>query len=74
MSESMAALLTGITLISTGVALIATCIAIAAANSARHNAKKLKTAQTSRRKPVVAPVTARAPRPAVVAPTHQVAS
>lgn len=74
MSESMAALLTGITLISTGVALIATCVAIAAANSARSNAKKLKAAQTSRRKPVTPPVRARTVRQPVVAPTHQVAS
>lgn len=44
MSESMAAMLTGITLISTGIALIATCVAIAAARSAVGNARKLRAA------------------------------
>ena len=44
MSESMAAMLTGVTLISTGVALIATCVAIAAARSAMTNARKLRAA------------------------------
>ena len=44
MSESMAAMLTGVTLISTGVALIATCVAIAAARSSMTNARKLRTA------------------------------
>ncbi|HJR44938.1 MAG TPA: hypothetical protein VJ927_04980 [Actinomycetota bacterium] len=54
MSESMAAMLTGVTLISTGVALIATCVAIAAARSAVTNARKLRV------------VSGRGPRPALV--------
>ena len=49
MSESMAAMLTGVTLISTGVALIATCVAIAAARSAVTNARRLRSMSASPR-------------------------
>lgn len=73
MSESMAAMLTGVTLISTGIALIATCVAIAAARSAFSNARKLRAAGTRhpRRQPAVAPSGA---RPVAVARREQVAS
>ena len=71
-SESMAALLTGVTLVSTGIALIATCVAIAAANSARVNARKLKAARPPRRSP--ARVAAAAPVRHPVAATEQVAT
>lgn len=64
MSESMAAMLMGITLISTGVALIATCVAIAAARSAASNARKLRAARSSQGK--------RQPRSAAPVATPQI--
>lgn len=73
MSESMAAMLTGITLISTGVALIATCVAIAAARSAVNNARKLRAATAPQaRKPRA--VAIRPERPAPIPRREPVAS
>ena len=74
MSESMAALLTGVTLVSTGVALIATCVAIAAANSARCNAKKLKVARAPRRREAMTSVTSAASTAPVAVAPRRVAS
>lgn len=74
MSESMAALLTGITLVSTGVALIATFVAIAAAHSARANAKKARAARVPRRRHATTPVTGAAGSAPVAVPSHSVAS
>lgn len=74
MSESMAALLTGVTLVSTGVALIATCVAIAAAHSARASAKKVRTARVPRRRRPPTPVTGAAGSAPVAVPSHSVAS
>ena len=73
MSESMAAFLAGITLISTGIALIATCVAIAAARSARSNAKKLKAARVARAS-TPSPTLAPAPMQPAMTPHQQVAS
>jgi hypothetical protein len=70
----MAALLTGITLVSTGIALIATCVAIAAANSARANAKKVRAARPPRRREAMTPVTTAAGSAPVAVPAQSVAS